>query len=226
MARLFDDGSNEYLSVNQAITGTPLAMVSWFNTNDSTVEQSIVSISDESVDAHYHRLTIVSGNHIRAQTCESPAGCSHIDSSTEYSVDTWHHACAIFVSSTDRRILLDAAGRGTNTGSRTPVNLDITSVGRTIALSAARYMSGMIAETAIYDLSQWPGATDSDRADNFEKILPSLANGDTPDTYPLGLVAYYNLVRGLNDKFGGYNLTATGTVVATHPRIISPCGVL
>ena len=84
----------------------------------------------------------------------------------------------------------------------------------------------MIAEVAIYDLSVWPGATDSDKADNFEKILPSLADNFTPENYPLGLVAYWDLIRGLNPKFGDHTLTATGTTVSSHLRIISPCGAI
>ena len=86
-------------------------------------------------------------------------------------------------------------------------------------------MSGMIAEVAIYDLSVWPGATASDKADNFEKILPSLIRY-TPGAYPLGRVAYWDLIRDINDRVGGFNLTATGTVVAAHPNIVQPCGVL
>ncbi len=231
MARLFDDGSSEYLNINQAVVNVPLAMVAWFNSNDLTIEQTIIGVSDASVQAHYNRMILsgsLGGDPIRAQTCEVPgAGCKVATTSTGCSVDTWHHGCALFVSATDRRILLDGAGKATNADSRTATNLDRTTIGYVLASPSHQPFSGMIAEAAIWDLSVYPGANDGERADYFEaRILPSLVVRYTPDNSPLGLVAYWDLIRGLNDKFGGYNLTASGTVVAAHPRIIQPCGIL
>ncbi|MCK5601494.1 hypothetical protein KAR91_06490, partial [Candidatus Pacearchaeota archaeon] len=115
---------------------------------------------------------------------------------------------------------------GTNATNRTPVSLDRTSIGRRGTSSPIKYMSGMIAEAAIWDLSNWPGATSGDKADNFEKILPSLVKGCSPLFFPLGLKAYWPLIRSLNDIVGGFNLTdINGTIAADHPTIIYPSSV-
>lgn len=227
MARLFDDASSEYLNIDQAVlSGTPLAMTCFFNTNDLTIHQSLMFLGDKNVEDHYFEVQLNEvSDRVLARTKDGGTTQFAI-TSTSYSANTWHHACAIFASPIDRRIFIDGGSKGTNTTSATPANLNRISIGRLGRLSPTLYLSGMIAEAVFYDLSKWPGATDSDKADNFEKIIPSLAAGFTPDNYPLGLIAYWDLIRGLNDKFGGYNLTANGTVVVAHPRIISPCGVV
>lgn len=224
MSRLFDDALTEYLGYGGAVAGLPLAMACFFNTDDLTIEQVLISISDASVQADYHRLVLsgsLGGDPIRAQSCVAPL-CVVATTTSGYSANTWHHACALFVSATDRRVFIDGGSKGTDINSKSPSNLDVTTIGYVRASAGHHPFSGMIAEAAIWDLSAWPGATDSDKADNFEKILPSLAKVYTPEHYPLGRVAYWNLVRELKDSVGGYNLTANGTVVATHPRIIQP----
>lgn len=227
MARLFDDAQSEYLQVEPAVlSGTPLAMVCWFNIDFLDEYQYIMWLGNKDVANHCHALlfrkiadelsaySIAGGTSVRATATAS------------ISANTWHHGCAIFVSVTDRRVLLDGGNKGTDATSRSPTGLNRLSFGARRSSAPDLYLSGKIAEAAIWDLSKWPGATNSDKADNFERIIPSLAAGFTPDNYPLGLVAYWNLIRGLNDRIGGYNLTANGTVVAAHPRIISPAGVL
>jgi len=225
MARLFDDGSSEYLIRAEVVhSATPMAMGCWFNTNDLSIHQCLMAISDEDAVSDYRSLQIVqtSGNlyvldyRNGAGIAETTSGCS---------INNWHHACGIFASATDRRVLLDGDSKGTDNTNLTPINLDNTSIGIRVQSSNFWPMSGLIAEAVIWDLSTWPGATNTDKADNFEKILPSLAKGFSPLCYPLGLVAYWPLIRGLNDKIGGYNLTASGTVVSAHPRIILPQGV-
>lgn len=230
MARLFDDGSTEYLQVNQAVSGLPLAFVAWFNTNDDSIYQVLLNIADKSTGDNYMYLGLAgsaAGDYLHAGIRSLGETFATAVTTGGFTANTWQHACALFVTSTDRRVLLNAGSKGTNATDRTPSNIDTTGIGYLVRdPNPTHYMSGLIAEAAVYDLSVWPGATDSDKANNFEKILPSLAKGFTPLHFPLGLVAYWDLVRGLNDKVGGYNLTASGTTVSAHPKIIQPCGVL
>ncbi len=223
MARLFDDAASEYLQIEQAVVGIPLAMACFFNINDGTNSQALINIVDKDVDVQQLNFYTDSFQLVTALVRDAGGG-SVATASVTHSINAWHHGCAIFVTTTDRRAFLNGANKGTNATSITPINLNRTSIGRRGTVTPAVYISGMIAEAAIWDLSQWPGATASDKADNFEKILPSLADNFTPDNYPLGLVAYWPLVRGLNDKVDGYNMTASGTVVAAHPRVIQPHG--
>jgi len=225
MSRLFDDVLTESLSRNDAVlSAVPLAMVCWFNSDSLTTTQCLMSITDDTSENNQFSLDLhgtVGGDPVSAQV-KSVGGAARADSSSGYSADTWHSACAIFVSSTDRRAFIDGGSKGTNNTDITPADLNVTSIGALVRATTHNYISGNIAEAAIYDLSVWPGATASDKADNFEKILPSLAKTYTPKHYSLGRVAYWDLVRNLNDETGGYNLTANGTTVSNHPPVINP----
>lgn len=223
MSRLFDDAQSEYLNIAQAVlAGTPLAMVCWFNADGLGINHSLMSIYDKDtqVDCHVLYLSEYYSDVVAMYAEDSGASCAAI-TSLSYTADTWQHACGICVSATDKRVLLNGGNKGTNATDVTPANMDSTCIGRFGAVDN-HYPSGMIAEAAIYDLSVWPGATPSDKADNFEKILPSLVAGYSPLFFPLGLVAYWPLIRGINDEVGGYNLTAEGTTVSAHPGVIYP----
>lgn len=225
MARLFDDASTEYLQVEQAVlAGVPLAMICWFNKDEITSSCFLMGLADKDVDNQLISLYVYDtdpNQKLRASS-NSAAASGYAVVTAAYSADTWHHACGIWADTDDRRVLLDGGSKGTNATDVTPANLDRTSIGRLGRATPGYYMSGMIAEAAIWDLTNWPGATASDKADEFERAVASLAKGFSPLCYPLGLVAYWPLIRGLNDKVGGYNLTANGTNVSNHPRIILP----
>jgi len=222
MSRLFDDGVPEHLIRAEVVDATPpLAFVCWFNTNDLGVHQCLISNSDEAGANNYRSLQIViTTGTLYAVDYATGAGIA--ESTSGVTINTWHHACAIFVSATDRRVLLDGGSKGTNATDITPINLDNTCIGRRYQATPVFPMSGMIAEAAIYDLSAYPGATDSDKADYFEaNVLPGLAAGEIPDTYPTGLTAYWPLeTTSLDDEAGSFDLTASGTSVSTHPPTI------
>lgn len=220
MARLFDDAQSEYLRINQVMSSVPFAVVAWYNIDDTDTGRTIVQICDLGVGDHRHQLYIGTGDKITAYSTDGANGVA--ESSIGVALATWQHAAGLFVGSTDRRVFLNGANKGTNATDVTPANLNRTSIGRAGDSSPSAYFSGLLAEVAIYDLSEWPGSTDTDRADNFEKILPSLAKGFSPLCYPLGLVAYWPLIRDLNNKVSDYAMVAFGPVVAPHPRVILP----
>ena len=229
MARLFDDASNEYLQRTGAIiAAAPFAVSAWFNSDDDAppdATQSLFVLHDKDSDLELFGLQLYDRNVISYAYCST--GGNYAATSTDWTENTWHHACGIWATTTDRRAFLDAGGKGTNATASTPVNLDVTVIGQETRPAASQNsMSGMIAEVAVWDLSNWPGATGILKADGFERIIPCLAKGFSPLCYPLGLIAYWPLIRGLNDRVGGYNLTASGTTVSAHPRIILSQGVL
>lgn len=215
MARLFDDASNEYLIKTPAIlTSVPITMACWFNSNDITVSQILMAISDDAADSDYHLLATldnIAGNPLYIATARSSAAFAQ--TALGYSINTWHHACGIFAAVDDRRVYLDGGNKATNGDSRTPVSLDNTTIGILQQFTPFGHMSGLIAEAAIWNIA----LTDA------EVLI--LANGYSPlFVHPQNLVAYWPLIRGLNDRVGGYNLTATGTIASPHCRIILPSG--
>lgn len=223
MARAFDDGSSEYLEIDQAVIATPpFAIGCCYYKDSQSHADTLIWIGDKDADTDRHMLYLsAANNNLKFNSYDGSAGQAEC---TSGSWNTWRHGCGILVSDTDRRVLMDGAYKGTNTTDITVSNLDRTSIGRQGHATPAGYMSGHIAEVAIWDLSVWPGATDSDKADNFESVLPSFAQfgvgGVSPLYFSLGLVAYWPLVRDINDRVGGYSLTANGTTQSGfHPKV-------
>ncbi|GAI74590.1 unnamed protein product, partial [marine sediment metagenome] len=101
--------------------------------------------------------------------------------------------------------------KGTDNTNVTPANLDRMCVGMMRDSSPSSPMSGSICESVFWDAA----LTDEDAV--------SLALGYSPKLVrPQNLVAYWKLIRDLNDGVGGYNLTASGTTVSAHSRMIYP----
>lgn len=233
MARLFDDGASDFLSNANAVAGNggassyELAMACFYYGNDGNLDnQILVSIVDDAGGDHRFAINLNTGggtpDNVRAW---SDGGNLRIATTlVPWTVNTWEYACALFPSQNERRIFLNGANKATNADDDGGIDdLDKTILGAERRDGAEEgFFSGSIAEVVIYDLSVWPGASASDRADAFEKIIPSLAAGYSPLFFPLGLKGYWPLIRGLNDRVGGYNMTASGTVVSAHPRIIYP----
>jgi len=225
MSRLFDDAQEEYLERSGAIlSAAPLAMAAWFNADDIDNQGVLLGFHDASVNNELCMLQIYSSE-VKAHTWCDDTGGGLASSSITWLADVWNHGTAVFASSTDRRAFLNGGNKGTNAAAAIPINLDVTTIGQETRPSPDKNsMSGMIAEVALWDLSDWPGASGADKADNFEKIIPSLAKGFSPLFYPLGLKAYWPLVRGLNDRVNGYNMTAYGPTVSPHCRVLLPQG--
>lgn len=238
MARLFNDASSEYLEIDQAvISDVPCAMVGWFTSNSLLDGQIIIGIADKDVGVRSMGIAARGdfvGDPVHAWSFFGDYRAA--ESSSGYSANTWHHVAGLWASATDRRVLLDHGSKGTNSQSQTASNLDRSSIGRVGDSSPGNYMSGRIAEAAVWDLSNWPGATGTDKADEFERlVIPALAVGYSPLFFRRGLVAYWplggqlsddnsaNETAGDRDIIGGYDMTPFNTPsVADHPPILYP----
>jgi len=226
MARLFDDGATEYLEIESAVvTGPPFAFACWFYTDDLSNYQTVISLANSGAYNEFYILRLEgSGNNVQVNI-RSSASNQTVDTTTTYGSNAWHHALGIVASATDYRVFLDGGGKGTKTTSVSPSGINRTSVGRIGDNTPGWYTSGRIAEAAIWDLSGWPGASDAARADEFERLAVSgLAKGYSPDHFPLGLPAYWRLVRDEDqDRQGSYDLTPYNTPsIATHPPMHYP----
>ena len=230
MSRLFDDASNEYLYVNQAvITAYPIGMACWYKLDaHHTSGATFMWCGDKDVADYFIALgSLTAGNLLRAASNKyGAAAVKYAVTSTNYTLNTWEHAAAIFLGVSERHAYINGGNKGSDTGTvGAMANHDRVGIGSSRDSSPGAYVSGEIAEAAIWDLTNW-GVNDATRETNFEKAIASMAKGYTPAHFPLGLKAYWPLVRSLNDKVGGYNLTASGTIVSAHPRVIMPHGAL
>lgn len=196
MARLFDETQQEYLANIGFTIGYPFAMVCWYDKTAPDASHCLMSVADKDVIDQQHRLYSRSEANNYSLAANSYDGIERMAVTT--SGGSSGYACGIWVANNDRRAFYNGANKGVNTDAVNIVGIDNIKIGTTADSTQIHWMSGLIAEAAIYDLSVWPGATDSDKADNFEKILPSLAKGFSPLFFPLGLVAYWPLIRETN----------------------------
>ncbi len=211
MARLFDDGSSEYLwtSGTLGLSAYPVTMACWFN-SDAALNQTLMSFGDTDAPKTIElRLRDPADSDV-IMVVEDP-GLEFAKTSASWSTGVWNHACGIVASKTDRRVFLNGGNKGTDVdNSAWPSGLDNTSIG---ALKfnggISQEMSGSIAEAVMYNIA----LTDAEVAE--------LATNLTAwQVRPENIVFYSRLIRGLNDEAGGLVLTANGTVVSPHPRII------
>ncbi len=216
MARLFDDASSEYLLHGSAlITAYPLTLAGWFYTDDATIDQSILAIQRNDSGNHFWNLGAhggTAGDPVVFEARSSSSSPAKASTSTGYSTNTWHHACGVGVSATDRTAYIDGGSPGTNATSRTPGGIDDVSIGMQRDSTPSDAMSGRIAEVALWDVALSAAE------------VAALASGVTPlHMRPGNLVAYWP-VWGLHSPeidltSNGNNITVTGPVKAGHAPV-------
>lgn len=190
-------------------------MACWFNSDSSTAAQDLFSLVPDTGTNDGFRLRAggdLGGDPVQMKSREGGAedSCS---TSSGYTTGTWTHALGIVAGIADRRVYINGGSKGTDTTSRdvTLASTSKVSVGAYRTDNTFNETDGRVAECAIWNVA----LTDADAL--------VLAAGYSPlFVRPDALVFYAPLVRHLNDVKRGVALTATGAVVADHPRIIMP----
>ena len=214
MARNFDDASSQYLEVDSTpVTAAPFTMACWFRSNDATVSQRLMWVGDKDSTTNSWSIAAagaVAGDPVRV-IANDAGGNTAQSTSTGFTANTWHHACAVIVSATDRSIFIDGGSEGNSVTSRSPAGADRISIGRQGGSSPDAYMSGDIAEAAIWNIA----LSDADVALLALGLDPRMVR-------PQGLVFYAPLIGRHSpeiDRRGGLGLTVTGAVASVHPRM-------
>ncbi|MHC4475710.1 MAG: LamG domain-containing protein [Planctomycetota bacterium] len=221
MSRSFTRTSSQYLQASQsAVTGPPFSMACWFNTSNLTDSMVLMCMANSASHTNLYNLLAsgnIAGDRVRAQSRDS-SGSVFAETSSGFSVDTWHHGCGVWVSTNERRAYIDGGNEGTYLANKSPTGIDVVSVGRVSDASPGGYYDGLLAEAAIWDSAL------------SESEVAVLAKGYSPlFVRPESLVMYWPLVResdGENediDKVGGYDLVDyNGPGDAAHPRVLYP----
>jgi hypothetical protein len=220
-ARSFDGTDDKLVrSDNTPIVNTPpFTMCIWFNASDNTVARDPLARGSSSDDSPNYRIIIrgdTGGDPIQAVHKNNGGTQAIAQSSTGFTINTWHHACAVFTSNTSRTIYLDGGGAVTDTtdlsGSGTTPD-DRTSIGNLERLSAGSYFPGLLMEAAF-----WTAALTADE-------VAILAKGFSPIMVRPGSLAGHVPVYGNdspeNEIMGvpTPSFTVTGAVKAAHGRI-------
>jgi len=217
MAYLFDDGDSEYLEVTTTpVTAYPFTLFNWFNSDNDTDQLTTIGVGDLSATTDavsIHPAGSRAGDPMRGRT-EAGDSSDYAETGNGFTVGSWYSTAFVCTSNVSRTLYLDAnvANKSEDTTDLTPANLSGIDIGTLPQSSKAWYMSGHIAECAIWNVAL------------SEAELAVLADAYSPlFVRPANLVAYWPLIRDLKDIVGGYNLTAhNGPTVSAHPRMIYP----
>lgn len=209
MARLFDDASSQYAeNASAVLSGVPITVAACVYPDAVSRNQSIFGIFDTAGTAQYFDLFIDNVDRVVAATKQG--GENSARTVATVSVNTWHHVAAVFAAINDRAAFLDGANKVSDANTRTPVGLDITSIGRRGHSAPALYFSGRIAEVGVWNVA----LTD-------DEIL-SLAKGMPPCMVrPANLVPCWELMGTDSpepDANGGFPMTLYASPTkADHP---------
>lgn len=219
MARAFvRASSHKAVHAATALSGVPLTLACWFNSDDATVSQALVSMAVIGDNDNYFMIYAagnVLGDPLRAE-CGSATASGAASTSSGYTVDTWHHAVGVFTTTTSRAAYIDGANSGSDTAAVTPASLDRTAVGALERLTPGLFLSGQVAEAAI-----WSAALDAAE-------ITALAKGFCPKLIrPQSLVAYWPLFGNDSPELdrwkNRFDLTLTGPPTKSdHIRIYYP----
>ena len=90
------------------VTAVPLTMAAWFYIDSLTITADIMCLADASqTDEMFNLMAHTTADKVRARS-EATAGSAIADSSTAYSLNTWHHACAVNAAVDDRKSYIDS----------------------------------------------------------------------------------------------------------------------
>lgn len=215
MARLFDDGSNEYLTGSYSLTGEPFTLAAWVYTDDNAINEVPLSVGDNA-SGDYCAIQIRgadAGDFVWAVTFQGGARDQAI-TSAGISTNTWHHLCGIFAASNDRRVYLDGSNKGTDASARAAGTINRVTVAVSADNTPFGYFSGRICECAIWDVALTDAEVAILGADGFSPLF----------VRPQNLVSFWSLIRTEDqDRVGGYDLAPQNTPsVAAHAPVMYP----
>lgn len=215
MSRDFN-GTADWLRAASApgVTGMPLSIAAWFNPDNVTTSGFLVAVHLDNNDSYGLRASgATAGDPVTAIQVAGGVSASAV-SSTGYTAGSWHHACAVFTSSTLRAAYRNGASKGTNATANAPAaSTGVTVGGNGVPTTPTALFPGLIAEIGVWNVA----------LSDAEVAL--LATGELPSfVRPDDLVAYWPLIGNTSpevDLVDGVNLTISGSpAAAAHPTMI------
>jgi hypothetical protein len=206
------DGTTSYVEATSAVvTAVPLTMSCWFNLDNATANQTLMSVSASGATSA--RFAIVAAGAVVNDPLRAvvQAGTTVVNAEAgTFLADTWHHGCAVFTSATSRTIYLDHATSGTNTTNITP---NAALINRTnLASQWGAGARGVTANGEIMEAAIWNVALE-------DAEIKALSEGFKPTQIrPNALVFYAPIIREIADYARGLTLNQNATTVTPHHR--------
>jgi len=214
MARLFDDGLDQYLhSATTPVVAAPLSISCWGYTDDLTIFETLFWLGNSSETDQYFLLS-VRGDEAgdKLQYWVRGIGNAQASSVAAVPANTWFHAGAYTDSSDNHSVFLNGV-EAHIVDPEVPDGVDSLAIGMARDSSPSVPWSGRIAEVGLWDV-QLTVAEFAILAKGFSPLF----------VRPESLVAYWPLIRTDQDWAGGYNMTAYNSpTFGDHaPKVIYP----
>lgn len=219
MARLLDNASDQFLDPGGpwiASGATPRTYVSWFNSDEASLAQMIIHEREGTSTQDYIQLGVLGTDKLQAFYRDASGGNAVSNSVASYSVNTWHHAAAVLggASNNEMQVFLDGVAGTLDTATGVPQNMTDGAIGRRDT-TTSRYFSGLLAETAIYNIAL------------TQSKIDQLAAGVSPlMVQPQNIVSYYPFWGKHSpeiDLVGQINATlVNGPTEGEHVRVFYP----
>lgn len=143
------NGTSQYVTSGQPITGYPFSLACWFYPTDNSRGQTIFAICNSvgGSTAGRYLLYFLSGSlFLFAQDASANIFLQAVGSVT---LNAWNHAVGVFNSSTDFKVYLNDGTPGSGTTS--VLFVLPTAVQAAVDADAANYFSGGLDELRVYD---------------------------------------------------------------------------
>jgi len=217
VARLFDDANSEYISASISDVSMPITMGAWAK-HDGNVSGLILGLLNAGADTDRFWLEMLwSGIMLSTAVVTDNVPTTHKSAAQLVTSGVWSHQLGVFKNLSSRTGYLNgvASAEHTATLNNDPIVNEVV-IGRNNKATPNEYLSGSVAEAAIWDVELTQAEIDI------------LVAGYSPlFVHPQNLIFYAPLVASPsrdtnNDVIGGLDLTGTAPENFNHPPIIYP----
>lgn len=227
---LFNDAATEYLAVAKAVVlAPPFSANVWFNSDDAASAQTLFSLGIASGGNNYYWVQAAGatgGDPVQVRS-RGPLGNRTANSTTGYSINTWHLATGIFESTTSRSALIDGGSKSTTAGAGGGHVPDSTRIGNRTD-NDTNLFSGMIAEVRVYNralsdaeaLAHWepPTRWELHQMPQRRWVLVTAAGGTTFFSAVAGTLTSSGALIKKTETGRAGTLTSAGTVTKKTAR--------
>lgn len=154
MSRVFTAASSEWLDVAEApVTTYPFSVSFFFRPTTVGAAQTMFWLGNTAVANDYFSVELDATDHLIIHARDGVGSNELTPTVATVTVNTWHHAMAIFESATSRRISLDGGVEASGTDNITPDNTNGLAFGRHSTSAPGSYYDGHLMWAAIWDVA-------------------------------------------------------------------------